>query len=375
MPITPLDRLYLQRCYELAVRAQGNTAPNPLVGSVIVRDGRIVGEGYHHRAGDAHAEVNALAAAGGAARGATAYVSLEPCNHTGKTPPCTHALVNAAVARVVIGTRDPNPTTDGRGVAYLQERGILVDEAHDARARAIIEPFAYAVVRERPFLAVKMAMSLDGFITSKPGVQEWITGEPERLYVRDLRIAHDAVMVGAGTVRVDDPQLTVRPPHHRVRPYVRVIACETDTIPESSRVLNELEDYRRTVILAPAGARARFDNVRDRAEVLFVGDDASQQLDLDLAMRALRDAGVTSVLCEGGPTLAGRLIAQGLADRIYWAIAPMFLRTDTAVPALAGVDLASLRKRVAVDGVVQLGDDVVITGLLHDTHEDACLAD
>lgn len=364
MSLTPLDRLYLQRAYELARRGTGNTAPNPIVGCVIVADGTVVGEGYHHRAGLPHAEANALGVAGPAARGATAYVSLEPCNHHGRTPPCADALVEAGVTRVVIGTQDPNPKTNGNGIAHLREHGISVVLANDPQAGALIESFAAAIVRDRPFLAVKMAMSLDGFITSKPGVQEWITSEEERLYVRDLRIAYDAVMVGAGTVRVDDPQLTVRPPHHRVRPYTRIIACETDTVSENSRVFDALDDYDRTIVLAPAGARERFDNLKGRAHVLFVGDDECRALDLAAAMRALHAAGVASVLCEGGPTLAGRLLAGDIVDRVYWAIAPMFLRSDEAVPVLAGVNLAALRKRVDIDAVEQVGVDVVVTGTI-----------
>ena len=228
--LTSLDRLYLDRAYELAARGIGSTSPNPPVGAVVVRDGKILGEGYHHVAGAPHAEANALAQAGDAL-GATLYVSLEPCNHVGRTPACAQTVVDAGIRRAVIGTFDPNPRTNRGGVARLREAGIEVEIAGDTRALQLVEPFARAVRDKRAYLTLKMAMSVDGAITSKPGVQEWITGEPERLYVRDLRIAHDAVMVGAGTVRVDDPQLTVRPPHDRLRPYVRVVVCETDSVP------------------------------------------------------------------------------------------------------------------------------------------------
>lgn len=356
-----LDRLFIERAYELAARGIGNTAPNPPVGAVIVRDGHILGEGFHHQAGLAHAEVNAISDAGNV-RGATAYVSLEPCNHVGRTPACTNALIEAGIARVVAGTLDPNPKTHGAGIARLREAGILVDVRQDARAKELIEPFACAIRNDRPYVALKMAMSLDGYVTSKPGVQEWITSEPERLYVRELRVAYDAVMVGAGTVRVDDPQLTVRPPAHRVRPFVRIVACETDTIPESSRVFEPLDDYGKTVVLAPAGARAQFENLTGLAEVLFIGDADAVQLDLPSAMRALREAGMQSVLCEGGPTLGARLIHAGVVDRFYWAIAPVFLRNDEAVPVLAGADLASMRKRVRFERSERIGADVVVTG-------------
>lgn len=360
--LAPHERLYLSRAYELAARGIGSTAPNPPVGAVIVRDDEIIGEGYHHLAGQAHAETNALVQAGEQARGATMYVSLEPCNHVGRTPACTQALLAAGIARVVIGALDPNPKTDGRGLEFLREHGIEVELVDDTHALELIEIFARSVGGDRPYLALKMAMSLDGAITSEPGVQEWITSEAERLYVRDLRIAHDAVMVGAGTVRIDDPQLTVRPAHHRLRPFLRVVACETDTVPASCRIFEPVADYARTVVLAPAGLRERFANLRDVAEVVLVGSDSEMRLDLPEAMKALRRHGVFSVLCEGGPTLAARLIAAGQVDRFYWAIAPVFLRNERAVPVLAGADLAALRSHLRFDRVEHVGEDVVISG-------------
>ncbi len=367
--MTPLDRLFLQRAYELAARGIGSTSPNPPVGAVVVRDGRIAGEGYHHRAGERHAETIALAQAGDRARGATLYVSLEPCNHVGKTPACAEAVAQAGIARAVVGTLDPNPKTDGRGVAHLRECGIRVDVAGDARANELIEIFARSIRRDRPFLAVKMAMSLDGAIASQSGVQQWLTSDEERLYVRDLRIAYDAVMVGAGTVRIDDPQLTVRPAHHRLRPYVRVVVCETDAVPEDRSVFAPVEDYAETIVLAPAGAKngdagERFGRLERSAaaRVVYVGGDGDRELDLEPAMERLRALGVCSVLCEGGPTLAARLIARGLADRFYWAIAPLFLQNERAVPVLTGADLAGAGRKMTFDRVERAGADVVISG-------------
>lgn len=366
-PLTPLDRLFLQRAYELAARGIGSTAPNPPVGAVVVRDGRIAGEGYHRAAGSAHAEANALAQAGDAARGATLYVSLEPCVCAGRVPACAPAIVAAGIVRVVAGTIDPNPKANGAGVAFLQENGVEVEIGDDARARELIEIFASTIVADRPYAALKMAMSLDGAITSQPGVQEWITSEPERLYVRELRVAYDAVMVGAGTVRVDDPQLTVRPPRHRLRRFLRIVACQTETIDASSRILAEVEEYAKTIVLAPAGRRERFENLRGIADLIFVGAPGDRRLDLPAAMKALRaQAGVDSVLCEGGPTLGARLIESGVVDRFYWAIAPRLLRNERAVPVLAGVDFAALQPRLRFDRVMQVGEDVVISGTVGD---------
>ncbi len=360
--MSPLDQLFFDRAFELAARGIGSTSPNPAVGSIVVRDGRVIGEGYHHRAGDPHAEANALTQAGDA-RGATVYVTLEPCNHIGRTPACSRALIEAGVARVVIGTRDPNPKTSGGGIDALREAGIAIELVDEPRAHQLIEPFAYAVTHDRPFVALKMAMSLDGRITSQPGVQEWITSEEERLYVRDLRIAYDAIMVGAGTVRVDDPQLTVRPPSHRLQPFKRIIACETDSVSEHSRVFAPIEGYATTIVLAPNGARERFANLRGVADVVFVGSADESQLNLRDAVIALRERGVQSVLCEGGPTLAARTIAARIVDRFYWAIAPVLLTAPAAVPVLAGADLATLRRRLRFDRMDQIGCDVVISGL------------
>jgi len=202
--LNALDRLYLSRAYELARRGAGNTSPNPIVGAVVVANGEIAGEGFHHRAGEPHAEVNALEAAGDRARGATLYVSLEPCNHFGRTPPCSHAVADAGIARVVVGTFDPNPKTNEGGIAHLRGHGVDVEIADDDEARALIEPFAAAIRSERPFVTLKMAMSLDGYVSSRSGEVQWLTGEEARAFVRELRIEHDAVMVGAGTVRIDN---------------------------------------------------------------------------------------------------------------------------------------------------------------------------
>ena len=362
-----LDRLYLERAYELAERAAGNTSPNPAVGAVVVSGGVIAGEGYHHRAGEPHAEVHALRAAGERARGATLYVSLEPCNHTGRTPPCSHAVAQAGIARVVAGTADPNPVTAHGGLAYLRDRGITVEVSGDERARAIVEPFAHAIRSARPYVTLKMAMSLDGFIASKPGRQEWLTGEEARAFVRDLRITHDAVAVGAGTIRVDNPNLTVRPPHNRLREYARVVLCETDTVDPASNVFHRHDGYAKTLVVAPAGTAQKFENLAHDADVLFVGDADAATLDLEAGLRALKTRGIESLLCEGGPTMAGHLIAQGLVDRVVWLVAPRFLRSETSVPVLTSESLADVRG-LRFDRVERLGADLLLSGTIGHHH-------
>lgn len=325
----------------------------------MVANGRTRGEGYHHRAGEPHAEINALRQAGDS-RGGTLYVSLEPCNHRGRTPPCSQAVVAAGIARVVIGAPDPNPKTDGSGIAYLRAAGIEVEIGDLKSARALIEPFSYAIRSQRPYLALKMAGSRDGYIAKQSGKQQWLTGSESREFVRELRIAHDAVMVGAGTVRVDNPQLTVRPPHHRLRDYVRIIVCERDSVDPKSEVFAPQFGYARTIVVAPGGLRERFQKLEDRAEMLFVGE--SNQLDLEAAARALAERNIQSILCEGGPTLAGALIDAGLIDRVYWLLAPLELAARSAVPMLRGHDLISLQPSIRYDRVERLGADRMQSG-------------
>jgi diaminohydroxyphosphoribosylaminopyrimidine deaminase/5-amino-6-(5-phosphoribosylamino)uracil reductase len=361
--LTPLDALYLQRAYELAARGAENTSPNPPVGAVVVAEGRPIGEGYHHVAGSAHAEVNALEQAGGRTRGATLYTSLEPCRHQGRTPPCTGAVAKAGIARVVVGTSDPS----GRGGASeLRDRGITVTFADDAAARELIEAFAIAGARQRPYVTLKMAASRDGADARRPGVREQLTANEAQRYVRQLRIAHDAVMVGAGTVEIDDPLLTVRPAHDRLRPYVRVVVCGSRVPPARSRVFQRADGYERTIVLAPPALKDGLRELESISDVLYVGDRPTSQIDLALALKLLRKAGIDSVLCEGGPTLASSLIAAGQVDRLHWLIAPRFLSGDRAVPVLAGTDLAELQLRVRFDRVERAGEDVVLSGIFAD---------
>jgi diaminohydroxyphosphoribosylaminopyrimidine deaminase / 5-amino-6-(5-phosphoribosylamino)uracil reductase len=349
-----LDRLYLARACELAARGIGNTAPNPPVGAVLVRDGTTLGEGFHHRRGAAHAEVEALRAAGGDAAGATLYVTLEPCDHAGLTPPCAPAVVSAGVTRVVVGALDPNPRTAQRGVARLRAAGIVVDVVDDPEALRLIEPFAVAVRAGRPFVTLKMAASLDGFVAPRRGAH-WLTGDAARTFVRELRAAHDMVLVGAGTVLADDPQLTVRPPHARAVAYRRGVVCDGRPLPPERRVFAEEEGYAPTVVLA-AGPRALFGQLERVAEVAYIGAEDAPAVDLLGGLRALRERGVSSVLCEGGPRLAARLLAAGVVDRLEWLSAPRVLSGPDAVPALGPG--AALDVGWTIDAVERLGDDV-----------------
>jgi diaminohydroxyphosphoribosylaminopyrimidine deaminase/5-amino-6-(5-phosphoribosylamino)uracil reductase len=279
------DAAYLERALELAERGRGTTAPNPVVGCVIVRDGAVVGEGWHERAGGPHAEVAALAAAGERARGATLYVTLEPCAHHGRTPPCADAVIAAGVARVVAAVRDPNPATNGQGLARLRDAGVEVELAEgelEWRARVQNEAYRVWVAERRPFVTYKVAASLDGRVTV-PG-RRWVSGEESRRLVHELRARSDAVAVGMGTVVADRPLLTARDVAVRRQP--RRLAFGRGPLPEGV----DLE--LRTGPLAPELERLAAD-------------------------------GVQSLLLEGGPTLASAFLAEGLVDKLLVFVAPV----------------------------------------------------
>ncbi len=319
-----------------------------------------LGEGFHHARGEAHAEVEALRdaqARGNDVRGATLYVTLEPCAHTGLTPPCSEAVRAAGIARAVVGTMDPNPRTAGRGVARLRAADVAVDIAEDTWARELIEDFSVAVSGTRPYVCLKLAASLDGYVAPRPGERHWLSGREAREYVRELRATHDAVLVGAGTVRIDDPQLSVRPPRARRRPYVRAVACGDAPIPRNRALFAPLDGYAPTIVLAPAGQRETFAPLEKFADVAYVGEPSARKLDLRLALENLRARGIASVLCEGGPTLAGCLLEAGLVDRIDWLLAPALLGGPEAVPALALGSGTTLR----FQRVVRLGPDVLLS--------------
>jgi diaminohydroxyphosphoribosylaminopyrimidine deaminase/5-amino-6-(5-phosphoribosylamino)uracil reductase len=341
------------------------------VGAVIVRAGRTLGEGWHHRRGEPHAEAEALRAArdaGEDVRGATMYVTLEPHDHESTMPPCSIAVIEAGLTRVVVGALDPNVQTHGNGVARMRGAGLAVDVVDDPRSLALIERFAYTIDSLLPFVTLKMAMSLDGFVSPRPGTHR-LTGEAARERVYDMRAEHDAVMVGAGTVRIDDPLLTIRPHRTRVKPYARVVVCETAPLPPACRVFAPPPDappgsYRPTIVLAPAGLAAAFAPLAARCEVLPAGEPDARRLDLHAAMLTLRGAGIATVLCEGGPTLAAGLIAAGLVERIVWFVAPVLLAAPGAVPVLSGADLSTIANGWTFEGVERVGNDLMITARL-----------
>jgi diaminohydroxyphosphoribosylaminopyrimidine deaminase/5-amino-6-(5-phosphoribosylamino)uracil reductase len=325
--VTAQDRLHLVRALDLAARGLYTTDPNPRVGCVIANAERVLGEGWHVRAGEAHAEVIALRAAGSQARGATVYVSLEPCSHTGRTPPCADALIAAGVARVVCCTRDPNPKVAGRGIERLQQAGIAVQVGAFAdEARRLNVGYFSRHEHGRPYVRLKLAMSLDGRTASGCGSRAWISGSESRADVQVWRARSSAVLTGAGTVRSDDPQLNVRLNYGPwVRQPVRVVL---DTMLSSSRAAKIFNHDEALVFAAPEAPLGPFKDVK--VERIPRGEGG---LDLDAVMQNLTAREVNELLVECGPTLAGAFVARQLVDEFILYVAPKLLGDD-ALPLL-----------------------------------------
>lgn len=325
--ITAQDRLHLARALDLAVRGLYTTDPNPRVGCVIANADRILGEGWHVRAGEAHAEVMALRAAASQARGATVYLSLEPCSHTGRTPPCADALIAAGVARVVCCTRDPNPKVAGRGIERLEQAGIAVQVGEFAdEARRLNIGYFSRHEHGRPYVRLKLAMSLDGRTALGDGSRVWISGTASRADVQTWRARSSAVLTGAGTVRSDDPQLNVRLNYGPwVRQPLRVVL---DTMLSTSRAAKIFDHGEALVFAAPDAPLGSFKDVRVERIPRAAGG-----LDLDAAMQNLTAREVNELLIECGPTLAGAFVARQLVDELILYVAPQLLG-DNARPLL-----------------------------------------
>ncbi len=320
----------------LARRGLGAVWPNPSVGCVIVNQGRVVGRGWTQPGGRPHAESEALGRAGALAKGATAYVSLEPCAHEGQTPPCADALVAARIARAVVAVEDPDERVSGGGLARLRDAGIDVTcGVCGDEAAALNAGFFLRVIEGRPLIVLKTATTLDGRIATKRGDSRWITGEESRARVHALRASHDAVMVGVGTVRADDPRLDCRLPGLADRSPVRVVADSRLRLPLTSRLVKTARERPTWVVTLAGAAPKRRPRYRDAGvELIDVAAGEDGALDLDAAARALGARGLTRLLVEGGARLATGLLRRGLVDRLIWFRAPRLMGADGLPTAL-----------------------------------------
>ena len=360
------DAAYLERAFELAERGRYSASPNPMVGAVVVRGGRIVGEGFHRRAGGPHAEVVALRRAGRRARGADLYVTLEPCNHAGRTPPCVPAIAAAGVRRVVAAARDPNPEVAGGGLAALARAGVrsgLAGAAAARRAREQNLKFFVWAETGRPFVLVKWASSLDGKIAPARGPGRRITGAPARRRALLLREEHDAILVGAGTVRADDPLLTRRMGRNP-SPHLRIVLDGLLRVPAGSRLLRRPRGLLIVASRLAEPARARRLRARG-AEVWTLPSDRAGRVRLSELLRRLGRRGITSLLVEGGAEVHGEFLSAGLADAVAVFVAPRILGGAAAPSAVAGRGFALARgPRIAGVAVERLDRDLLVTGRL-----------
>jgi diaminohydroxyphosphoribosylaminopyrimidine deaminase/5-amino-6-(5-phosphoribosylamino)uracil reductase len=364
------DEHYMQMALDLAAQGRGFTSPNPMVGAVVVKHGLVVGRGYHQFAGGPHAEVHALEAAGEAARDATLYVNLEPCNHHGRTPPCTLRILAAGLRRVVIGMHDPNPRVAGGGADFLSARGIDITCGVCAeQASELNEVFVKYIRTGRPFVTAKCAATLDGRTAMRGGDSKWISGEASRAFVHELRHAADAILVGAGTVAADDPLLTARRPDRPARDPLRIVLDPRLRTATNAKVLNH-SSPAETILVAGGEATAP-----DRARVQRKGvrvidaDLCEAGIDLDRLMDQLGRMGVTSILIEGGSRTLGAAFRAGIVDKICFFFAPLLSAGDDGLPICSGAGPERMRDCMRLERIRtrRFGDDVMIEGYVQRT--------
>ena len=357
-----IDESYMREALRIVEYARGRTAPNPLVGAVIVRDGTIIANGWHRAAGEPHAEIHALRMAGELARGATLYVTLEPCAHHGRTGPCAEAVIAAGIARVVVALSDPNPLVAGRGIHLLTAAGIeVITGVCEDEARRQNEVFLKWVTQRRPFVTLKTAMTLDGKIASPTGASQWITGAEARLRVHEYRNEYDAILVGIGTVLADDPSLTTRLPDRTGKNPLRVVLDSEARTPLDAKlvtdgaaptliVVSKHADQRRVNLLRACGV-----------ETLTLG---TERVDIAALLDYLGAREITSLFVEGGATVNWSLLAGGYVDKVHAFIAPMLMGGALAKTPVGGTGFDSPQRALRLRDVTveQLGADILVTG-------------
>ena len=357
----------MQMALDLAVKGEGFTAPNPMVGAVLVKDGRVVGGGYHQKAGGPHAEINAIDAAGSQAKGATLYVTLEPCNHTGRTPPCTRKIIEAGIKRVVLAMKDPNPTVAGGGAEFLKQEGVQVTTGVcREQAQKLNEAFVKYVQSGRPFVIAKCAATLDGRIATRTGDSKWVTGEEARRFVHRLRHAVDAIMVGVNTVRTDNPSLTTRLPGGRGKDPVRIILDTHLSIPPDAGLLRQASDSDTILVAGRAAGPDRKTAFENQGIRVLESELKDGLIDLHALMQQLGAMEITSLLIEGGSRVLSSAFGAGIVDKIFFFYAPKILGGDDGVPICSGRGAALMRESIAVGNIEvhRFGDDVMIEGYI-----------
>lgn len=357
---------YMRMALNLAKKGQGYTTPNPMVGAVIVKDGEVVGRGFHRAAGQAHAEVNAIEDAGIKAKGACLYVNLEPCNHTGRTPPCTRKILDAGIRRVIVAMADPH-TKAGGGAAFLRQHGIDVRIGIcEKQAARLNEAFVKYVSTGRPFVILKCAATLDGRIATRTGDSKWVTGEKARRYVHRLRHAVDAILVGIGTIRADNPQLTARLDSKRSVDPVRIVLDTHLSISPDAGILT-LDSDSDTILIAGKGAAKTIGKQFQQKRVRVIEQPLKgEQIDLKSLMDRLGAEGITSLLIEGGSRVLASALSSGIVDKALFFFAPKILGGDDGIPICRGPGPTLMKDSIQLKHirVQRFAEDVMIEGYI-----------
>lgn len=354
------DKDYMLRAIELAKKGMGYTSPNPLVGAVIVKNGRIIGEGFHEKYGDLHAERNAIKNLTESAEGATIYVTLEPCCHHGKQPPCTEAIVENKITKVIIGSRDPNPLVSGKGTAYLREHGVIVEEDFMREECDELNPvFFHYITTGLPYVVMKYAMTLDGKIATRTGESKWITGEKSRMEVQKMRHRYRGIMVGIGTVLADDPMLNVRI-EGKLSP-IRIICDSNLRIPLDCQICKTAKDYR-TIIACAKSDEIKKEQLENLGIQIIEVPDANNKVDLSKLMKELGSMKIDSILLEGGGTLNDSMMRSGLINEIKAFVAPKIFGGINAKSPVAGTGFAHVDEGgiFKLNSISQFDDDVLL---------------
>jgi diaminohydroxyphosphoribosylaminopyrimidine deaminase/5-amino-6-(5-phosphoribosylamino)uracil reductase len=362
------DQDYMRQALTLAARGAGFVSPNPMVGAVVVKDDRVLGEGYHRQVGGPHAEINALEAAGPRTRDATLYVTLEPCNHTGRTPPCTQAIIESGIQRVVVAMEDPNPNVTGGGNGFLEDHGVeVICGVCKQEAQQLNESYIKYVRTKQPFVVLKMAATLDGYIATRTGNARWVTGKTARAEVHRLRHAMDGILVGIGTVHCDDPRLTTRLEIGTRADPVRFILDSTLSIKETARILNQDSKAPTYVVCKPGANRPKQQRLMDKGVRLMEIPQVDNGLDLRILLARLGDIGITSLLIEGGARVAGSALASNIIDKMILFYGPKILGSDDGFPLWRGRGPERMEDARHLQDITvsRFGQDIMIQGYLH----------
>lgn len=355
----------MQRAIELAKKGIGSVNPNPLVGAVIVKNNRIIGEGYHKCFGEAHAEINAFQSATESVEGATMYVTLEPCSHYGKTPPCAEAIIKHKIAKVFVGMIDPNPLVAKKGIELLRKNGVEVEYGFcEEELQQLNRVFLKYIQQKTPYVVLKTAMTLDGKIATKTGDSRWVTNEKSRAKVHEIRNELMAIMVGVDTVIADNPMLTCRLPKEAKRNPIRIVVDSTARIPLDSKILNTSNQAKTIVAVTKSADKDKIAVIENLGNEVIVAATKRRKVDLEDLMLKLGEKGIDSILLEGGATLNNSALRGGIVDEVMAFIAPKIVCGSTAKTPVGGCGIKKMNDAITLHSIKieQIDDDILICG-------------